>query len=85
VDMAEKKEYDLILMDMLMPEMDGIAATQKIREMEAIQPGRIPVHICAITANTSREDEAECFKAGMNSYITKPFRLSELVKVLNRL
>ncbi|MEI6173891.1 MAG: response regulator [Bacteroidota bacterium] len=85
VEMAEKKEYDLILMDMLMPEMDGITATQKIREMEALQPGRIPVHICAITANTSQEDEAECFKAGMNSYISKPFRLSELVNVLNRL
>ncbi len=85
VDMFSNKEYDLILMDMLMPEMDGLEATRHIRRIEADTAGRIPVHICAITANSSAEDEERCYNAGMNSYISKPFRLEELVKILNRL
>ena len=85
VEMVFKKEYDLVLMDMFMPEMDGLTATKKIREMEALDPARNPIHICAITANTTAEDEAQCYEAGMNSYISKPFRLGELIKILNRL
>jgi two-component system sensor histidine kinase/response regulator len=85
VEMFAKKEYDLVLMDMFMPEMDGLEATHKIRELEALHPGRNPVHICAITANTSSEDEEQCYRAGMNSYISKPFKLGELIKILNRL
>ncbi len=85
VEMVSKKEYDLVLMDMFMPEMDGLTATKQIREMEALDPTRNPIHICAITANTSAEDEANCYEAGMNSYISKPFRLEELIKILNRL
>jgi CheY-like chemotaxis protein len=85
VEMFAKKEYDLVLMDMFMPEMDGLEATRLIRQFEAGNPGRNPVHICAITANTSQEDEEKCYQAGMNSYISKPFRLEELVKVLNHI
>ena len=85
VEMFAKKNYDLVLMDMFMPEMDGLAATRLIRQFEADNPGRNPVHICAITANTSQEDEEKCYLAGMNSYISKPFRLEELVKVLNHI
>ena len=85
VHMAEKKQYDLVLMDMFMPEMDGLEATQKIREMEALQPERHPAYICAITANTSPDDEAKCYQSGMNSYISKPFKLEELIKILNRI
>jgi two-component system sensor histidine kinase/response regulator len=85
VEMYAGKTYDLVLMDMFMPEMDGVEATRQIRRFEAANPGRQPVHICAITANTSSEDEEKCYNAGMNSYITKPFRLEELVKILNRI
>jgi CheY-like chemotaxis protein len=85
VEMFAKKEYDLVLMDMFMPEMDGLEATRLIRQFEAGNPGRNPVHICAITANTSQEDEEKCYQSGMNSYISKPFRLEELVKVLNHI
>jgi PAS domain S-box-containing protein len=85
VEMFAAKTYDLVLMDIFMPEMDGLEATRQIRQIEAANPGRNPVHICAITANTSSEDEANCYEAGMNSYITKPFRLDELVKILNRI
>lgn len=85
VDKFAQKDYDLVLMDLYMPEMDGIEATRKIREFEAMNPGRNPVHICAITANTTAEDEENCYKAGMNSYISKPFRLEDLIRILNRI
>jgi CheY-like chemotaxis protein len=80
-----ENEYDLVLMDIQMPEMDGFEATREIRRFERENPGREPVFICAITANRSQEDEERCFKAGMNSFISKPFRLEELTKVLNHL
>jgi len=79
------KNFDLVLMDIFMPEMDGLEATRKIREFEAANPDRNPVHICAITANTTPEDEEKCYKAGMNSYISKPFRLEELTRILNHI
>ncbi|MFZ4521854.1 MAG: response regulator [Bacteroidales bacterium] len=85
VEMYAGKEYDLVLMDMSMPDMDGLEATRQIRKYEEANPGRNPVHICAITANTSPEDEEKCYQAGMNSYISKPFRLEELTKILNRI
>jgi CheY-like chemotaxis protein len=80
-----ENEYDLVLMDIQMPEMDGFEATREIRKFEKENPGRIPSYICAITANRSQEDEEKCFKAGMNNFISKPFRLEELTKVLNHL
>ena len=85
VEKATQNNYDFILMDIHMPEMDGLEATRKIRQYEAAHPGTIPVHICAITANTSQEDEDLCYQAGMNSYISKPFRLGELMKVLSHI
>jgi CheY-like chemotaxis protein len=84
VEMFSQKNYDLALMDIFMPEMDGLEATRKIREIEASDKNRFPVHICAITANASNEDEEHCLRAGMNSYISKPFKLDELDRVLNR-
>ena len=85
VEMFSRKHYDLILMDIYMPEMDGLEATMKIREIESSDQTRQPAYICAITANTSREDEEECLRAGMNAYISKPFKLEELTKVINHL
>lgn len=75
-------EYDLILMDMQMPEVDGIESTRKIREYEKKNGVEKPVYIVAVTANAFSEDKQKCFDAGMNDYISKPFKESQLKKVI---
>jgi PAS domain S-box-containing protein len=71
----------LILMDVQMPERDGIAATRAIREAER-QLSRKPVAIVAMTANVTEEDRMRCLEAGMDSFLTKPAQWKELEKVL---
>lgn len=71
-------KYDLILMDLQMPEMDGYSATQQIRSLKAPRAKTIP--IIALTANVFREDIERCLKAGMNSHLGKPFDLKEIIK-----
>lgn len=63
--------YDLVLMDIQMPEMNGIEAARKIREIS-------DVPIIALTAHASRQEQDKCFEAGMNDYLTKPFQPEEL-------
>ena len=75
VDAVRKFSYDLILMDCLMPEMDGYMATKSIREMEADGP-RIP--IIALTANALSDNREKCLAAGMDDYLTKPLRVDVL-------
>ena len=76
---AGEHDYDIILMDMQMPEMDGIEATQIIRSTLPTQP-----IIIALTANTMHGDEEECLEAGMNDYIGKPVKLEEVVSKLEK-
>jgi len=83
VDLYRKNKYDLILMDIFMPEQDGLEATKEIRMIESNDPQLKPIHICAITANADKEDEEKCFQAGVNSYITKPFKVDELLDILD--
>ena len=71
--------FDLILMDIQMPEMDGLEATRMIRLCLDSQP-----IIVAMTANTLQGDREECIEAGMNDYISKPLNLSNLVKILEK-
>lgn len=79
VSVATEQSYDLVLMDMQMPEMDGLEATRVIRNTLEQQPV-----IIALTANTMQGDEEECLQAGMNDYIGKPLNLDELVKKLEK-
>ena len=79
IDMAGKKSYDIILMDMQMPEMDGLQATSFIRKELENQPV-----IIALTANTMEGDPEACLNAGMNDYIPKPVRLEELTGKLEK-
>jgi two-component system, sensor histidine kinase and response regulator len=79
-------EFDLILMDMMMPEMDGLEATRRIREIESIesgQAGRIP--IIAMTANAMSGDRERCIAAGMDGYVSKPVKPEALYKEINQI
>ena len=76
----EENTFDLILMDMQMPEMDGIEATQSIREREQINGGHIP--IIALTADALKGTKEKCLSAGMDEYITKPIRLPNLLEAI---
>ncbi|MCX7018760.1 MAG: response regulator [Candidatus Sumerlaeota bacterium] len=78
----EKVPYDLILMDVQMPEMDGFEATAAIRQKEKEKGGHIP--IVAMTAHAMKGDREKCIDAGMDDYVSKPVRPVELAEVLER-
>ncbi|MEI6584902.1 MAG: PAS domain S-box protein [Sediminibacterium sp.] len=82
VDMVKSSSFDLVLMDIHMPEMDGIEATRIIRKMEGEKFNKIP--IIALTANALKGDNQLFFEVGMNDYITKPFTEEKLYTVISR-
>jgi CheY-like chemotaxis protein len=73
------KKYDMVLMDVQMPEMDGCEATHFIREHLDCQPV-----IIAMTANAMPEDRENCLKAGMNDYLSKPMKIEDIMNVLEK-
>ena len=77
----DEQAYDLILMDVQMPEMNGWEATQAIREQEKTTGQHIP--IVAMTAHAMKGDEEKCLAAGMDAYLTKPIRSQELLAILD--
>jgi CheY-like chemotaxis protein len=78
VESIERQTYDVILMDVQMPEMDGLDASRNIRKLKAVtQP-----HIIAMTANAMEGDREMCIAAGMNDYVSKPIRVNELIEAL---
>jgi signal transduction histidine kinase/ligand-binding sensor domain-containing protein/DNA-binding response OmpR family regulator len=79
LDILEKNYYDIILMDIQMPVMDGLEATKKIRERNGAQPV-----IIAMTANAMQGDREICLKAGMDDYISKPINLEDLIFMLEK-
>jgi PAS domain S-box-containing protein len=80
VDAYETGSFDLILMDVQMPEMDGLEATAAIRERERHTPNHIP--IVALTAHAMHGDRERCLAAGMDGYVSKPVRPGELLKAI---
>lgn len=74
---CKEKDFDLVFMDCQMPVMDGYAATRAIREYEE-ETGRTRMPIVGITANVLSRDKEACFKAGMDAYLSKPFKLDRL-------
>ncbi|MEI6172274.1 MAG: response regulator [Bacteroidota bacterium] len=85
VALFTKNSYDAVLMDIMMPVMDGISATLEIRKIEAGrntgQNGR--VKIIAITANAFEDDRTKFFEAGMDYYMNKPLEIDELHRILS--
>jgi CheY-like chemotaxis protein/HPt (histidine-containing phosphotransfer) domain-containing protein len=77
VSAVGRRRYDLILMDMQMPELDGLAATREIRCFES---GGARVPIIAMTANAMKEDQRRCLEAGMDDYFSKPFSPASLIE-----
>jgi CheY-like chemotaxis protein/HPt (histidine-containing phosphotransfer) domain-containing protein len=78
VEATSRSDYAMVLMDVQMPEMDGIAATRELRRRGAVVP------IVALTANALAGDRERCIQAGMDDYLAKPIAESELMRVLNR-
>ncbi|HHF42586.1 MAG TPA: response regulator, partial [Candidatus Aminicenantes bacterium] len=78
----EKENFDLVLMDIQMPKMDGLTATRKIREKEKKTKKHLP--IIAMTAHALKGDKEKCLAAGMDDYIAKPLKVKELEEVINR-
>jgi two-component system, sensor histidine kinase and response regulator len=79
----DKEPFDLVLMDVQMPEMDGYQATAVIRERESRLGGHLP--IVAMTAHAMKGDREECLAAGMDGYVAKPIRRAELQKVIQEI
>ena len=83
LEALESRAFDVILMDLQMPEMDGFEATAAIRKGEAVTGTRIP--IIALTAHAMKDDRERCLGAGMDGYISKPVQAEELLKITEAL
>lgn len=85
VDLFKKKKFDLVLMDIQMPVMDGIEATKEIRKIEMSKKIKEQTKIIAITAYVMERDRSMCLGAGMNEYLAKPFKPNDLIYLINGL
>ncbi|MBI4402570.1 MAG: response regulator [Deltaproteobacteria bacterium] len=83
LDNIAREDFDVVLMDVQMPTMDGFQATQAIRTLP--DPKKAAVPIVAMTAHAMKKDEERCHAAGMNSYVSKPINFRELVQLIERI
>jgi protein-histidine pros-kinase len=78
----EAETFDVVLMDVQMPLVDGIEATRQLREREAVRGGYQRIPVIALTAHAFHEDRDRCFSAGMDRYLSKPAAAAELFAAL---
>lgn len=83
VEMVRAQHFDIVLMDIQMPEMDGLTATRLIRQSEQLTGDHIP--IIAVTACATQENQESCLAAGMDGYVTKPIRTKEITDTIAQL
>ena len=84
LEIAQRIRADLIIMDIQMPEMDGLEATRRIRHHEFRQGTRQPVPIVALTAYSLDHEREKCMTAGMNDFLTKPINMEVLRRMVNK-
>lgn len=83
VDKFLLNDYDLVLMDLHMPELDGFEATLRIREIELNENRKHKVKIYAMTASSISDESARCYAVGIDGYISKPFKAEEVISILS--
>jgi osomolarity two-component system sensor histidine kinase NIK1 len=85
IEMFRDNKYDVILMDIMMPVMDGLEATVKIREIESQNNFNSRTPIIALTANTMDNDRDKCISYGMDEFMAKPFDIEKLKSIFTEL
>jgi CheY-like chemotaxis protein len=80
VEACARDRFDVVLMDVQMPHMDGLEATVELRRREAISGGHLP--IIALTANVMQGDRERCLAAGMDGFVGKPMKRPELLRAI---
>jgi PAS domain S-box-containing protein len=80
LELSEREQFDLILMDVQMPDLDGLQATARIRERERGSGRRVP--IVAMTAQAAESDRVRCLESGMDAYVTKPIHVPDLMRMI---
>ncbi len=83
LDILAQQTFDLVLMDVQMPEMDGLEATAHIRQREREHGGHLP--IIGLTAHAMRSDEEQCLQAGMDYYLSKPYKANDLEAIIGQI
>jgi CheY-like chemotaxis protein len=83
VELFKQNYYDIILMDIQMPEMDGIEATKIIRQLEIDEGRNIQIPIIAVTAYAMEKDKNTFLSAGMDNYLSKPYKPENLLSLIN--
>lgn len=84
LDKYKDNEYDIIIMDVQLPIMDGIESSKKIRDLEKEQGVENPIKIIAVTAYAMEADRLRCMDAGMDDFLSKPFKPYQLVEIVNK-